>query len=76
MKLTVLLTPDVEDGGYSAECPAIPGCFSEGDTVEDVLANIKEAIEVCLESMAAHQEALPEEQPVMVTTVEVEVNYA
>ena len=61
MKFTVLLTPDLEDGGYVAECPAIPGCISEGDTVESTLANIKEAIEGCLESLAAHQQALPEE---------------
>jgi hypothetical protein len=34
MKFTVILTPDEEDGGYVAECPSIPGCLSEGDTVE------------------------------------------
>ena len=45
MKFTVLLTPDKEDGGYVAECPAIPGCVSEGETVEEALTNIKEAIE-------------------------------
>jgi antitoxin HicB len=72
MKFTVLLTPDTEDGGYVAECPTIPGCISEGDTVEEALANIKGAIEGCLESMAAHQEVLPEEQPMIVATVEVD----
>jgi antitoxin HicB len=59
MKFTVVLTPDQEDGGYAAECPAIPGCISEGDTVEEALANMKEAIEGCLESLAAHQQPLP-----------------
>jgi predicted RNase H-like HicB family nuclease len=59
MKLTVILTPDEEDGGYVAECPAIQGCVSEGDTVEETLANIKGAIEACLESLAAHQHPLP-----------------
>ena len=73
MKFTVILTPDTEDGGYVAECPAIPGCISEGDTVESTLANIKEAIEGCLESLAAHQQPLPEEGPVIVTTVEAEL---
>ena len=73
MKFTVLLTPDSEDGGYVAECPIIPGCVSEGDTVEEALANIKEAIEGCLETMAAHQEALPEDQPTIVATVDVDV---
>ena len=70
MKFTVILTPDRDDGGYVAECPAIPGCISEGDTVEQALANIKEAIEGCLESMAAHQQELPDEQPVIVATVD------
>lgn len=71
MKFTVILTPAEEEGGYVAECPAIAGCISEGDTVEEALTNIKGAIEGCLESMAAHQEAMPEEQPVIVATVEV-----
>jgi predicted RNase H-like HicB family nuclease len=72
MKFTVLLTPDRTAGGYVAECPTIPGCISEGDTVEDALANIKEAIEGCLESLAANQQELPEEQPVIVATVDVD----
>jgi predicted RNase H-like HicB family nuclease len=71
MKFTVLLTPDSDDGGYVVECPAIPDCISEGDTVEAALANIKEAIERCLDSLAANQQALPEEQPVIVATVDV-----
>ena len=71
MKFTVILTPDLEDGGYVAECPAIPGCISEGDTVEETLVNIKEAIEGCLESMAAHEHEMPE-QPMIVATVDVD----
>ena len=70
MKFTVILTSDNEDGGYVAECPTIPGCISEGDSVEEALANIKEAIEGCLESLAANQQELPEEQPVIVATVD------
>ena len=73
MKFTVILTPDFEDGGYVAECPAIPGCISEGNTVEESLANIKEAIEGCLESLAAHQEPLPDEVPVIVASVDVDL---
>ncbi len=61
MKFTVILTPDAEDGGYTAECLAIPGCISEGDTVEHALTNIKEAIEGYLESLAAHQQPMPVE---------------
>jgi predicted RNase H-like HicB family nuclease len=70
MRFTVLLTPDPEDGGFVAECPSIPGCVSEGATVEEALRNIKEAIEGCLESLAAHQQPLPWEGPVIVATVD------
>jgi predicted RNase H-like HicB family nuclease len=37
-----------EDGSYWAEVPAIPGCASEGNTLEDLICNIREAIEGCL----------------------------
>jgi len=39
-----------EEGGYWAEVPALPGCFSQGETLEEVKANIKEAIEAYIES--------------------------
>jgi predicted RNase H-like HicB family nuclease len=73
MRFTVILTPDEEDGGYVAECPAIPGCVSEGETVEEALANIKEAIAGCLESLAARQHPLPQDGAVIVATVDVDV---
>lgn len=47
MKLQVVLLPG-EDGWVVAECPAIHGCFSQGHTTEEALANIAEAIEGCL----------------------------
>jgi antitoxin HicB len=46
----VLLEPD-EDGGYVVVCPSLPGCYSQGETVEEALANIREAIELCLEDL-------------------------
>src|SRR3989304_1624512 len=45
----VILHPDLEDGGFWVECPALPGCASQGDTVEEALAMIKDAIEGHLE---------------------------
>jgi predicted RNase H-like HicB family nuclease len=48
MKLKILLEPS-EDGGYTVYVPALPGCISEGDTREEALINIKEAIELYLE---------------------------
>jgi len=48
----VILHPDLEDGGYWVECPALPGCASQGDTIEEALEMIKDAIKGHLEIMA------------------------
>ncbi|MDT3738579.1 MAG: type II toxin-antitoxin system HicB family antitoxin [Candidatus Kapabacteria bacterium] len=42
-----------EDFGYVSHCPAIPGCHSQGNTLEEVIENIKDAISGCLEAMDA-----------------------
>jgi predicted RNase H-like HicB family nuclease len=47
MKLKVVVH-DAEEGGYWAEVPAVPGCTTEGDTFEELLNNLYEAIESCL----------------------------
>lgn len=52
MKLKVVLEPS-EEGGYTASVPALPGCISEGDTMEEAVANIREAIELYLEPQGA-----------------------
>lgn len=51
MTLTVTIERD-EDGVWIAECPAIPGCMSQGETKEEAVANIQEAIALCLEVRA------------------------
>lgn len=48
MELTVILEPQAE-GGYTVYVPSLPGCISQGETKEEALANIKEAIELYLE---------------------------
>lgn len=48
----VILHSDLEDGGYWVECPELPGCASQGDTVEESLEMIKDAIIGHLEVMA------------------------
>ena len=48
MRFKVVLEPS-EDGGYTAYVPSLPGCISEGDTVEEALKNIEEAVELYLE---------------------------
>ncbi|MCY4373335.1 MAG: type II toxin-antitoxin system HicB family antitoxin [Spirochaetaceae bacterium] len=50
MNLTVVLEPS-EDGGFTAVVPSLPGCISEGDTREEAVANIREAIELYLEAV-------------------------
>jgi len=57
MNFKVVLVQD-EDGGYIVSCPAIPGCHSQGDNMEDALENIKEAIIGCLESLAEERTRL------------------
>lgn len=47
MKLKVIVH-QAEEGGYWAEIPAIPGCASQGETLEELLANLHEAVEACL----------------------------
>ena len=49
MKLTIVLEPQ-EEGGFTAYVPSLPGCISEGDTKEDAIKNIKEAVELYLEA--------------------------
>ena len=48
MKLTVVLEPS-DEGGFTAWVPALPGCISEGDSRDEALANIREAIDLYLE---------------------------
>ena len=58
MKYRVIIEQD-EDGIFIAEVSSLPGCISQGDTRLEALANIREAIEVYLESLAAHGEPIP-----------------
>ena len=64
----VMLEPD-ETGGYVVTCPALAGCYSHGDTVEQAMVNIKEAIELCLEDMRARGESIPDPSGVLVGSV-------
>ena len=56
MKFMVAVDRD-EDGVWVVECPAIPGCLSQGRTKDEALVNIREAIELCLEVRA--EQGLP-----------------
>ncbi len=56
MKFTITLDRD-EDGVWVVECPSIPGCISQGETREEAIDNIREAIQACLEVRA--EQGLP-----------------
>ena len=58
MKLHIMIEQD-EAGYYVAEVPALPGCFSQGQTYEEAIANIKEAIQGWLEVMESKQAVDP-----------------
>ena len=59
-RYTVLLEREA-DGGYHASCPTLKGCHTQGDTLDDAIANIREAIAVYLESLKAHGDPIPDE---------------
>lgn len=66
MKLTVTLDRD-EDGVWIVECPSIPGCVSQGQTREEALENIKDAITACIQVRAERG------LPLTIQTYQVEV---
>lgn len=59
MKLQIILEPS-KDGGYTVYVPSLPGCISEGDTREEALQNIHEAIELYLEPVDDDQSLSPD----------------
>lgn len=73
MEYTVVLHK-AEEGGYWAEVPALDGCFSQGESVEESLANIRDAIESHIIALKAEGRRLPEDQVMIVSRVELSYN--
>ncbi|MBE0433900.1 type II toxin-antitoxin system HicB family antitoxin [candidate division WOR-3 bacterium] len=67
---TIVMHP-AEEGGYWVEVPALPGCFSQGETVEEALANIKEAVESHLIVLRKEGKRIPRDQTLVLSHVEV-----
>ena len=71
LKFPIIAEKDSD--GYFAFCPNIQGCYTQGDTYEEVLENIKDVIKLLLEEMNEAGTKLPETQNISFTTVEVAI---
>ena len=72
MEYTVLIYR-AEEGGFWAEVPTLPGCYSQGETIEEMMSNIKEAIEAHLLALRDEKEEMPTEEEFIIGRVKVEV---
>lgn len=70
-KLSVIVEKD--KNGYFAFSPQLQGCYSQGDTYEEVMDNIKDAIKLHLEDRLESEESIPEFESISITSLEVEV---
>jgi len=60
-RYTIVLIPEPEEGGYSVLVPALPGCVTQGETVEEAIAMAQDAIAGWIEVAKKHGEPIPEE---------------
>jgi len=72
-QITLPIIVESDEDGYFVSCPALQGCYSQGDTYEAAVANIKDAIRLHLEDRLASGEEVPEHVSVSLSTVEVAV---
>jgi len=70
MEYTVILHK-AEEGGYWAEVPVLPGCLSQGETFEETLENIREAIECHIEALKEDHQEIPRERGFIIGKVNV-----
>ena len=61
------------EGGYTATVPTLPGCITYGETIPEAVTMAKESIELYVESLIAHGEAIPTEESILETTVMIPV---
>ena len=72
-RLTLPVIVESDADGYFVSCPALQGCYSQGDTYEEAMANIKDAVRLHVEDRLANGEEIPEAVSVSLSTVEVSV---
>ena len=73
MEYTILVYK-AEEGGFWAEVPALPGCYSQGETIEETMENVKEAIEGHLLALKEEREEVPIEEEFVIGRVKVGVS--
>ena len=61
VEYTVILEPNQDDPGYTATVPALPGCISAGETIEDTLENARDAIELWIRMARKRGEPVPQD---------------
>jgi predicted RNase H-like HicB family nuclease len=71
MEYTILIHK-TEEGGFWAEVPALPGCFSQGESIEKTIANTKEAIELHISCLEEDGEEIPADNEFIISRVHVE----
>jgi predicted RNase H-like HicB family nuclease len=71
--LTLPIVLEAGSDGYFVSCPSLQGCYSQGDTYEEAVENIKDAIRLHIEDRLAGGEEIPEHTTVSLSTVEVTV---
>jgi len=71
--LTLPIIVEADSDGYFVSCPTLQGCYSQGDTYEEAVENIKDAIRLHLQDRIASGEDIPEHISVSLSTVEVAV---
>ena len=59
---TIILHPDIDEGGYTVTVPALPGCVTQGETIEEAIAMAKDAIRLHVEALIAEGEPVPQER--------------
>ena len=58
---TIILDPDPEEGGYTVTVPALPGCVTQGETIEEAIVMAKDAIRLFIETLIAEGQPVPQE---------------
>ena len=71
MEYTILIHK-ADEGGFWAEVPALSGCFSQGETIEETIANTKEAIELHISCLQEDGEVVPADNEFIISRVRVE----